>query len=191
MVSRLFGKKKQEKPKEEQAMDAIQNLQKTIKDLDNRQNLIQLKAQAALEEAKEHNKKKNKNQAVFALKKKKMYDNEIAKIDGEKMTLETQLFSIENASTHTNVFNSVKGANQVINKLNEGINVEEIDKLQADMEEQQALQDEIAEALSQPVGFMANQDEDELLQELDAMEAEEFEQQAMEKLGEPGVPANL
>ena len=64
-----------------------------------------------------------------------MYDSEIAKIDGEKMTLETQLFSIENATTHTTVFNSVKNANQVIGKLNEGINVEEIDNLKADMEE--------------------------------------------------------
>ena len=104
------------------------------------------------------------------------------------MTLETQLFSIENASTHANVFNSVKGANQVINKLNEGINVEEIDKLQADMEEQQQLQEEIAEALSQPIGFMANQDEDELLNELDQMEAEEFEKETLAKLEGSQVP---
>ena len=37
-------------------------------------------------------------------KKKKMYDSEAAKIDGERMTLETQLFSIENAATQTKVF---------------------------------------------------------------------------------------
>ena len=43
------------------------------------------------------------------------------------------------------------------------------------MEEQQDLLQEMNEAISQPIGFMSTVDDDELLDELDDIEAKEYE----------------
>lgn len=56
------------------------------------------------------------------------------------------------------------------------INIDEVDKLKDDMEEQQDLVQEINEAISQPIGFMSTMDDEELLGELDDLEAMEYEE---------------
>mmetsp|Transcript_21214 Transcript_21214/g.9752 ORF Transcript_21214/g.9752 Transcript_21214/m.9752 type:complete len:153 (+) Transcript_21214:66-524(+) len=152
-------------------MDAVETVKNTLEDLEKRSRHLTIKADQALTEAREANKKKDKRAALHALKKKKMYDAEIGKLDGEKMTLETQIFAIEGATTHTNVFNAVSVGNTALKDINKEINVEKIDQLAVEMEEQQALQQEMQEALCQPMGLMSELDEDELLRELEDMEA--------------------
>ena len=65
-------------------------------------------------------------------------------------------------------------ANNIQQRMNQGININKIDKLKDDMEENQMLQDEVSQALCQPSTNMM--DDDDLLDELDELEAQDVEQ---------------
>jgi charged multivesicular body protein 4A/B len=45
---------------------------------------------------------------LFALKKKKMYEAEISKIQGAMMNLETQALSLEGSATNMEVFGAMR-----------------------------------------------------------------------------------
>ena len=64
--------------------------------------------------------KGDKRGALFAMKKRKMYDAEVAKIENVKMTLETQIISLEGATQNIETVQAMKsgnGAMQGIRKL--------------------------------------------------------------------------
>ena len=54
--------------------------------------MYQKKIENEQKKAKERLAKKDKNGAMMCLKRKKMYDNEITKMEGIQVTLETQVF---------------------------------------------------------------------------------------------------
>jgi charged multivesicular body protein 4A/B len=57
----------------------------------NRETHLQKKIKAQLLDAKNKSQLKDKKGALFALKRKKMYEGEINKINGARMTLEQQV----------------------------------------------------------------------------------------------------
>mmetsp|Transcript_54124 Transcript_54124/g.61945 ORF Transcript_54124/g.61945 Transcript_54124/m.61945 type:complete len:222 (+) Transcript_54124:142-807(+) len=181
---KLFGKKKEKQvDSKQQTMDSLKNLKETLEDLEMRQQHITKKIDQQLEEAKTQNRKKNKKAALFALKKKKMYEGEVAKLDGARMTLEQQIFALEGATTQVNVLTSIKQGNKAIKSAYNNISVEEVDKVKDDLEDFKALQDEINDALKTDY-----EDEDELLDELDELEALEVEEEMLKDV--EGVPVN-
>lgn len=46
--------------------------------------------------------------AIFALKKMKMYEGEVNKLQGARMTLETQIASLEGAAVNVEVFKAMQ-----------------------------------------------------------------------------------
>jgi charged multivesicular body protein 4A/B len=46
--------------------------------------------------------------ALMALKRKKAYENEVDKIMGSRMTIETQMMAIENANVNLETMNAMK-----------------------------------------------------------------------------------
>jgi charged multivesicular body protein 4 len=91
------------------------------------------------------------------------------------MNLEQQLFAIEGASMNKNIFDSLKTGNNVLKQVHGDMKIEDVDKLKDEMEEQQEMLNELNEAISQPIGMMNNVDDDELMNELDELEAKEYE----------------
>lgn len=178
---RLFGKKKKNpEMKPEQALESLDNMRKTLADIEKRQNLLHSKAMNELQMAKERKKNNDTRSAVMCLKRKKMYESEIAKLDGARINLEQQIFAIEGASMNKNIFDSMRTGHQAMKAMHQGITIEEVDKLKDDMEEQQDMLNELNEALSQPTGMMASMDDDELLDELNELEAQELETQMLD-----------
>lgn len=57
---------------------------------------------------------------------------------------------------------------------------DEVEDLMDDIREQQQVADEISQAISNPIGFGQDVDEDELLKELEDMEQEELDKQLLE-----------
>ncbi len=53
----------------------------------------------------------------MALKRKKMYENEIEKMMGARMNLETQLINIENASVNVETINAMKTGASALKSL--------------------------------------------------------------------------
>lgn len=73
------------------ASETIQLLRTNVEMLDKREHHISLKIEAALREAKEKAAKKDKKGAIVCLKRKKMYEAEIDKLQGARVTLEQQV----------------------------------------------------------------------------------------------------
>ena len=70
--------------------------------------------------------------------------------------------------------------NQLVTNMTKQIDIKKVDKLKDDMEDQQAIQDELNEALCQPTGMMNEIDDDDLEDELNALDAFEYEQEMLD-----------
>lgn len=172
---RLFGKKKEKKLNPEQVLKSMEGLRKTIDDISKRSQVLQNKAQNEMREALQKKKTGDKSGALICLKRRKLYESEIAKLEGARMNLEQQLFAIEGASMNKNIFDSLKTGNQVLKQVHGDMKIEDVDKLKDEMEEQQDMLNELNEAISAPIGALTSVDDDELMDELDQLEAQEYE----------------
>jgi charged multivesicular body protein 4 len=164
----------------EQSLLTLTSMRNTLTDIEKRQNLLQTKVNSELQNAKEFKRHNNTRNALVCLKRKKMYESEISKLDGARINLEQQIFAIEGASMNKNIFESMRTGHTTMKSLHTNITLEEVDKLKDDMDEQQETLAEFNEALSQPTGIFAAMDEDELLDELNHLEADEVQSQMLE-----------
>ncbi|KAJ1911030.1 ESCRT-III subunit protein snf7 [Mycoemilia scoparia] len=174
------------KPKA-QPKDAITKLRSNLAMLEKREAHIQSKIDKELEIAKA-NATKNKVVAMQALKRKKMHEQELQKISGSRMTLETQVMAIESAAVNLETMEAMRQGAEAMKTIHKDLTTEKVDKTMEDIEEQMDLANEISEAISQPQFANGAMDEDEL-----AAELEEMEQQALDKqlLGAGKAPISL
>ncbi|XP_037690566.1 charged multivesicular body protein 4a isoform X2 [Choloepus didactylus] len=183
----LFGRGKKEKgPTPE---EAIQKLKETEKILIKKQEFLEQKIQQELQTAKKHG-TKNKRAALQALRRKKRLEQQLAQTDGTLSTLEFQREAIENATTNTEVLRTMELAARGMKKAYQDMDIDKVDELMADITEQQEIAQQISDAISRPVGFGDDVDEDELLEELEELEQEELARELLnvdDKKEEPPV----
>lgn len=129
--------------------------------------------------------------ALFALKRKKLYEAEIDKIANIKMTLETQVMNLESAAQNAATMQAMKTGTSQMKKIRQETDIDQVDDLMDEIKEEMEMADEISNALAQPVDpLMA--DEDDLLAELQELEAEDVTEQLLEpmkKMELPDVPS--
>merc|ERR1712241_8700 len=123
----------------------------------------------------------NKRAALQALKRKKRYDKQLQQIDGTMGTIEMQREALEGANTNTAVLTTMNDAAKALKKANADLDVDKVHDMMDDIAEQQDVAKEISEAISSPVAFGQEFDEDELEAELDAL-GEELELEEQEEL---------
>uniref|UniRef100_F7EHH2 Transmembrane 9 superfamily member n=11 Tax=Cercopithecinae TaxID=9528 RepID=F7EHH2_MACMU len=186
-LGRLFGKGKKEKgPTPE---EAIQKLKETEKILIKKQEFLEQKIQQELQTAKKYG-TKNKRAALQALRRKKRFEQQLAQTDGTLSTLEFQREAIENATTNAEVLRTMELAAQGMKKAYQDMDIDKVDELMTDITEQQEVAQQISDAISRPMGFGDDVDEDELLEELELLEQEELAQELLsvgDKEEEPPV----
>jgi len=157
--------------------EAIQKLRETEEMLLKKQDFLEKKIESELTIAKK-NAKTNKRAALQAIKRKKRYDKQLAQIDGTLTTLEQQREALEGANTNTAVLQTMGEAAKSLKKAHEGMNVDDVHEMMDDIAEQQDVASEISNAISNPVAFGQEFDEDDLEAELAELEAEgELEEQ--------------
>lgn len=183
----LFGRKK--KDVAPSPAEAIQKLRGTEEMLLKKQEFLEGKIDKELMTAKQ-NGTKNKRAAIAALKRKKKFEKQLNQIDGTLTTIEAQREALENAHTNAEVLKNMKFASGALKSAHKEMGVEDVDDLMADVHEQMELATEIADAISNPVGFGADDiDEDELNAELEELEQEEFDEKMLDVDVElPAVP---
>ncbi|KAM9342163.1 charged multivesicular body protein 4b-like [Pholidichthys leucotaenia] len=167
--------------------EAIQKLRETEEMLTKKQEFLEKKIDQELLTAKKHG-TKNKRVALQALKRKKRYEKQLAQIDGTLSTIEFQREALENANTNTEVLKNMGFAAKAMKKAHENMNIDQVDDLMQDITEQQELAQEISDAISKPVGFGEDFDEDELLAELDELEQEELDKNLLDIEGPETTP---
>ncbi|XP_066499935.1 charged multivesicular body protein 4c [Hoplias malabaricus] len=167
--------------------EAIQKLRETEAMLTKKQEFLEQKIDAELQTAKK-NGTKNKRAALQALKRKKRYEKQLAQIDGTLSTIEFQREALENANTNTEVLKNMGYAAKAMKNAHQNMDIDKVDDLMQDITEQQELAQEISDAISRPVGFGEEFDEDELLAELEELEQEELDNTLLEIGGAENVP---
>ncbi|XP_064447139.1 LOW QUALITY PROTEIN: charged multivesicular body protein 4b-like [Mirounga angustirostris] len=162
--------------------EAIQQLRDTEEMLSKKQEFLETKMEQELTAAKKHG-TQNKRTALQALKRKKRYEKQLAQIDGTLSTIEFQREALENANTNTEVLKNMGYAAKAYDT-----DIDKVDELMQDIADQQELAEEISTAISKPVGFGEEFDEDELMAELEELEQEELDKNLLEISGPETVP---
>eukprot|EP01029_Cantina_marsupialis_P021437 TRINITY_DN5129_c0_g2_i1.p1 TRINITY_DN5129_c0_g2~~TRINITY_DN5129_c0_g2_i1.p1 ORF type:complete len:246 (+),score=102.30 TRINITY_DN5129_c0_g2_i1:49-786(+) len=178
-MNRLFGKKKKgaSKPKKDEVppqkpVDTINHLQGTLDTLEKKEKVLEKKVVDQMRMAKEKTMKKDKRGALMCLKRKKMYESEISKCSAARLNLEQQINAMESAQINMEAFKAMKQAGGAMQEIHGELNVDAVEDCMDDINEQMEIANEITEALTNPMGEMGMQDDEDLLAELDEMEGE-------------------
>lgn len=169
------------------AQEAIQRLRETEEMLAKKQEFLEKKIDQELLTAKK-NGTKNKRAALQALKRKKRYQQQLAQIDGTLSTIEFQREALENANTNTEVLKNMGFAADAMKVAHQNMDIDKVDDLMDNIREQQEVAQEISDAISRPIGFGEQFDEDDLLAELEELEQEELDKNLLEIEGKEDVP---
>lgn len=103
-----------------------------------------------------------------------MYEGEIDKIQNVKMTLETQVINLESAAQNAETFKAMEAGSKTMKKIRQDVGIDKVDDIMDEIKEEMEMANEINNAIAQPVDpFLA--DDDELLAELNALEANDLE----------------
>ena len=110
------------------------------------------------------------------------------------MTLETQVMNLESAAQNAETFKAMNAGKNAMGAIRQETNIERVDDLMDEIKEEMEMADEISNALAQPVDPLLT-DEDDLLAELQELEAEDVEEQLLqptrkEEIALPDVPSN-
>ena len=112
----------------------------------------------------------DKAKALLALRRKKFQETLLAKTDAQLETLEQLTSNVEFALVQKDVVYGLQQGTSVLKQIHAEMGgIENVEKLMGESEDARAYQKEISEMLG---GQMSNQDEDEVEDELEAMEGE-------------------
>ena len=192
----FFGSKKESKPPASAAPvvaadpnaglpEAIQKNKTAIETLDKREKLLEKRIADEEADAKSRVANNDKRGALMALKRKKLLETELETLMNSRMTLEQQINSLEAAQMNQIAVAALAHGVAVHKQLNKQIDADRVDQLMEDLQEQQDLQNEIAQVMSTGTRI-AGEDEDELLRELETMQAKQLEEQL---IGAGSVPS--
>lgn len=111
---------------------------------------------------------------MFILKRKKLYEGEIEKIQNVKMTLETQVINLESAAQNAETFKAMQAGTNTMKKIRTDVGIDQVDDVMDNIKEEMEMAQEINSAIAQPVDPILA-DEDELLAELNELETSDLE----------------
>lgn len=129
------------------------------------------------------------------MKKKKLYEAELAKIENVKMTLETQCIHLESASGTAQAFSAMSAGNKTMKKIHQTVGIDQVDDVMMDIQDEMQMADEIGSAIGQSLDpAMGMLDDDDLMKELEGLDRDDLEQQMNQaetgNLNFPQVPSS-
>jgi charged multivesicular body protein 4A/B len=102
------------------------------------------------------------------MKKKRLYETEIEKIQNVKMTLETQIFHVESSVYNSATVQAMSEGTKTMKKIHAQTGVDKVEDILDEIREEAEVGQELNNALGQPLdGFMM--DDDDLLAELEGL----------------------
>ncbi|XP_026834799.1 charged multivesicular body protein 4c isoform X1 [Drosophila erecta] len=171
---KMFGGKKEVAPT---TGEAIQKLRETENMLIKKQEFLEAKIEDELNIARKNASKNKRELALQALKKKKRLEKQLQQIDGTLSTIEMQREALESANTNTAVLTTMKNAADALKSAHQNMDVDKVHDMMDDIAEQQDVAREISDAISNPVAFGADLDDEDLERELDELEQENFDKE--------------
>ncbi|KAK7205420.1 Snf7-domain-containing protein [Myxozyma melibiosi] len=115
----------------------------------------------------------NKTSARAALKRKKMLEQELERLQNQIATLESQSNAIESANLNYETLKVMQSGAKAMKSIHGNMNIDKVDATMDEIREQVSLSEEIGDAISRPLGETF--DEEDLEEELEAMQQEELD----------------
>ncbi|GJE85002.1 Snf7-domain-containing protein [Phanerochaete sordida] len=154
--------------------DAIVTLRQQLQMVEKKEEYLQKKIEEELKKARE-NAVSNKAAATAALKRKKVQEQELERLQGTRFQLEMQVNTLESASFNSETMAAMKKATTALKDIHGTLTIDKVDATMADIQEQTQLAQEVSEAISSTTYTGVDLDEDELKQELAELEQEELD----------------
>lgn len=157
-------------------VDMVQlDIKKQIRTIKEQKLNAENRANNLKEEAIQQRDKGNKSKAIFALKLKKLEESKTKKLDGMLITLEQTLQNLQEAVINKEVSDILKQGSLVIKELQKNVSAEDFQKIADDLNEQQQVNNELAELLGVDIV-----NEEMFINELNELEEEEDKKKAKE-----------
>ncbi|KAK0643041.1 vacuolar-sorting protein SNF7 [Cercophora newfieldiana] len=121
----------------------------------------------------------NKNAAKAALKRKKGHEHSLEQTMGQIGTLEQQINAIESANINRETLAAMEKAGEAMKQIHGKLTPEKVDETMAKLQEQNALSEEIVDAMNS-INIGNQVDEQDLEDELEALQQEELDQKMLE-----------
>ncbi|KAH9906829.1 vacuolar-sorting protein SNF7 [Xylariomycetidae sp. FL2044] len=122
----------------------------------------------------------NKNAAKAALRRKKAHEHSLDQTQSQIGTLEQQIYAIESANINRETLAAMERASDAMKSIHGKLTPEKVDETMDKLREQNALSEEIVNAItSNPLGGEPL-DEEELDEELEALQQEQLDQKMLE-----------
>uniref|UniRef100_A0A2P2LU52 Vacuolar protein sorting-associated protein 32-2-like protein n=2 Tax=Rhizophora mucronata TaxID=61149 RepID=A0A2P2LU52_RHIMU len=176
MFKRLFGRPNQEP----NALNTIDKLNETLEMLEKKESVLQKKASAEVEKAREFARGKNKKVAIQCLKRKRMYEQQIEQLGNFQLRIHDQMITLEGAKATTETVDALRTGADAMKAMQKATNIDDVDKTMDEINEQTEKMRQIQEALSAPIGAGMEYDEDDLEAELEELEGAELEEQLLQ-----------
>jgi charged multivesicular body protein 4 len=128
------------------------------------------------------------------MKKKKLYEGELSKIDNIKMNLETQCIHLESATGTAQAFSAMSAGTKTMKKIHQTVGIDQVDEVMMDIQDEMQMAEEINNAIGQSIDpAMGMLDDDDLMKELQQLDCDDLEQQMNKaetgKLNFPQAPS--
>lgn len=169
-------------------IDSIESLTQKEQHLEKRRELIEKKIETELENAKQYQRQNKKSQALMCLKKKKMYEKNMEDLGNLIMKVNEQKILLENAQTTAETLKAIEGATKASKTVLKDNKIEDVDKLMEDIATETDIMRDIQERIAEPSPFLAEYDDDDLLNELNEMEAEMIDAELTAPNAAPALP---
>lgn len=161
-------------------VNAIDKLGETEGLLVKRRDLLEKKIAQELEKAKQCLHQKNKRAALMAMKKKKMYEAQLEQVENNILRINEQQMMLENQRTTVETVLALKTGADASKSTMKEMKIDDVDRVLEDINEQNDQMRQIQDAMGAPIGAAAELDEDELLEELEELEASELDRELLQ-----------
>ncbi|KAJ9522344.1 hypothetical protein QJQ45_008368 [Haematococcus lacustris] len=197
MFKKLFGAKDSQPPSQpsssaaNKTINTIQQLNEHEELLERKKILLEKRAEAELQRAREFTQQKKKPQALQCLKKKKLIENEIANMDNMIMRVIEQRTMLETQRTTVEVVSTMHQGTQAMKDNMKTMKIDKVDKVLDEINETADQMRQINDVFANPIGSAVDLDEDELNAELAELEETQLDTELLQPAPVPTtrVPA--
>ncbi|XP_061866715.1 charged multivesicular body protein 6 [Colius striatus] len=169
-MGNLFGRKRRSRVTEQDK--AVLQLKQQRDKLKQYQKRISLNMERERDLARQLLKEGRKEKAMLLLKKKRYQEQLLDKTENQISNLERMVQDIEFTQIEMKVLEGLKIGNECLNKMHQVMSIEEVERIMGETQDAVEYQRQIDEILA---GSLTEEDEDAILEELNAITQEQME----------------